>query len=441
MPNKVSPPFEHKIGQDTGELGGLYPALQLVLHETRRELVRIKSSDNKQQLSQQEINSIIQQCAKRLGLQLNKLENDQILSYLERESHPFGPLQELVDDPSVSDIIVINYNTIFAQRQRQNTPTHLSFPSQGAYEAFVERLLQKCGASYSTKQPIADGMYGNHARIHVVHRCLCESGPYLTIRLNRFGQVTLKDLITSGLAPKPIFYYLEQAILNHCTVMIAGEVGTGKTTLIRALCSTIPPNQSVLVIEDTPEIKLFHPNVRYLTTRGDNLEGIGGITSSQCIKAGMRMAMNRIIFGEIRDAEAAESFIDVCTSGHSGLSTIHARSAQEAISRLQLFLRQARPGTSQQDAAEQLASAISIIIYVNVCHVTGRRRVFEVREIGPIADNVLRQRPIFCYATESAEPVWKLQSRMTSIKNHQGEAFPLNRYPTELFLKDEHLSG
>lgn len=436
MPSSITTPFDHHVIPDTAEATGLYPALQIVLHETRRELVRLRSGESKQP-SQQEITSIIKQCAKRLGLQLNKLESDQVLSHLEREAHPFGPLKELVDDYSVSDIIVINYNTIFAQRQRQNTPTHLSFPSQGAYEAFVERLLQKCGSSYSTKQPIADGMYGNNARIHVVHRCLCESGPYLTIRLNRFGQVTMKDLVDSGLAPKPLFFYLEQAILNHCTVMIAGEVGTGKTTLIRALCSTIPANQSVLVIEDTSEIKLFHPNVRYLTTRGENLEGIGGITSSQCIKAGMRMAMNRIIFGEIRDAEAAESFIDVCTSGHSGLSTIHARSAQEAISRLQLFLRQARPGTSQQDAAEQLASAISIIIYVNVCHVTGKRRIFEVREIGPIADNVLRQRPIFNYSPSAGDPVWKLQSRMTAVKNQQGEPFPLNRYPTEIYLTSD----
>lgn len=412
----------------------LYPALQLILHETRREIVRLKSGDAKQQVPNQEISSIIQQCARRLGLQLNRLESDQILSHLERESHPFGPLQELIDDQSVSDIIVINYSTVFAQRQRQNAPTHISFPSQGSYEAFVERLLQRCGSSYSTKQPIADGMYGNHARIHVVHRCLCESGPYLTIRINRFGQVTMRELIDSGLAPKPVFNYLEQAIQSHCTVMIAGEVGTGKTTLIRALCSIIPADQSVLVIEDTPEIKLFHPNVRYLTTRGYNLEGIGGITSSQCIKAGMRMAMNRIIFGEIRDAHAAESFIDVCTSGHSGLSTIHARSAQEAIARLQLFLRQARPGTSQQDAAEQLASAISIIIYVNVCHLTGRRRIFEVKEIGPIADNILRQRPIFNYQPITGEPVWKLMSRMTAIKDQQGEVFPLNRYPSEIYL-------
>lgn len=414
----------------------LYPALQLILHETRRELVRIRSGDIKQQISQQEIGCIIQQCAKRLGLQLNRLESDQILSHIEREAHPFGPLQELMDDQSVSDIIVLNHNTVFAQRQRQNTPTHIAFPSQGSYEAFVERLLQRCGSSYSTKQPIADGMYGNHARIHVVHRCLCESGPYLTIRINRFGQVTMKELIDSGLAPKLLFNYLEQAIQSHCTVMIAGEVGTGKTTLIRALCSTIPADQSVLVIEDTPEIKLFHPNVRYLTTRGDNLEGVGGITSAQCIKAGMRMAMNRIIFGEIRDAHAAESFIDVCTSGHSGLSTIHARSAQEAIARLQLFLRQARPGTSQQDAAEQLASAISIIIYVNVCPLTGRRRIFEVREIGPIADNILRQRPIFSYSSLSGQSVWKLSSRMTSVKNLHGESFPLNRYPSEIYLHE-----
>lgn len=407
----VSPQINQASSVSLSRSRGLSPACAHILQELKREL----GLDGFGELpAEGELEALLIQICDRLGIELTRVERDEILAEVERDQKPFGVLQPLVDDPSVSDIIVTDFSRISVQQGRRNHTTSLSFANREAYYAFVERLLQRAGATYSTKKPIADGTIGGFARIHAVHPSLCESGPYLTIRLNRFSTVGTGDLLKAGLAPREVLRYLEAMIQNGQTLMIVGEVGTGKTTLARALAASVPADESILVIEDTPEIRLEHPHVRYLCTREANTEGTGRVAPSECIRAGMRMAMNRIIFGEIRDAEAAEAFIDVCSSGHPGLSTIHARSAAETITRLELFLGRAQRGVVRAVVAEQIATAIQAIVFVNICAETGRRRVIEVKEIGPVADGVIRQRDIFKYQVQRGVPSWRVINRVSA---------------------------
>jgi pilus assembly protein CpaF len=147
------------------------------------------------------------------------------------------------------------------------------------------------------------------------------------------------------------------------------------------------------------------------------------------------MAMNRIIFGEIRDAEAAEAFIDVCASGHPGISTIHARSAAEAITRLELFLGRAQRGAERQILAEQIVTAVQVIVFVDVCSVTGKRRIIEVKEIGPVADGVIRQRDIFRYGVTGDTPHWRVLTRASAHRDKLEEGADsvfLSRFPNTL---------
>lgn len=363
-----------------------------------------------------DLSGAISESASRVGVELSNLERDEILSHLENDAHTFGILQPLIDDSKISDIVVTGPAKISVQQGRKSLKTQLRFAGQRAYEAYVERLLQRAGTAYSTKQPIADGMVGALVRVHAVHKSLCDGGPYLTIRINRFTSVTLDDLERAGLAPRVVFDYLRSIIGISRTVMIVGEVGTGKTTLARALAGTIPNDESVLVIEDTPEIRLDHPHVRYMTTREENFEGVGRVSPAQCIRAGMRMAMNRIIFGEIRDAEAAEAFVDVCASGHSGLSTLHGRSVGDAVTRLELFLARVQKNADRELLGAQVATAVQVMVVVDVCKQTGIRRIVEVRELGPVADGILRQREIFVYRPERAIPRWLVASRVSAFR-------------------------
>ncbi len=396
--------------------GSLVPLLSHVLDEVRRN---ISKKYGQIQLHKRNVdlpNEIVE-ASRRLGVSLSSFERDEVLSHLENEWNPFGILQPLIDDPKVSDIIVSSSNRISIQQGRKNIRTQIKFPDQRSYEAFVERLLQRAGASYSTKQPIADGMIGSLVRVHAVHRCLCDDGPYVTLRINRFTSVTLMDLVGAGLAPIAVVEYLRGIVGIGRTILLVGEVGTGKTTLSRALAATIPEDESILVIEDTPEIRLDHPHVRYITTRNENIEGIGRVAPAQCIRAGMRMAMNRIIFGEIRDAEAAEAFVDVCASGHAGLSTVHGRSAADAVTRLELFLSRAQRNADKGLLSAQVATAVQVIVVIDVCRHSGIRRIMEVREIGPVADGVLRYRDIFSYRYTDGQPHWIISSRVSVYKD------------------------
>lgn len=397
--------------QELRVMANLSPLLLDILGIVKREVSRLEIEI----CNKDELEILIQKACTQLGLTISNNERDIILKEIDKEGKAFGALQALVDDEEVSDIICCGYNDIQVQKGRYAIPTDIKFSSQDAYEAFIEKILLRAGATYSNKKPISDGMIGAFARIHVVHKCIAEGGPYLTVRLNRFSKVTLRDTLKAEVAPLPILEYLRKLVVEGHSLLIVGEVGTGKTTLARALASCIPPHESILVCEDTPEIRLEHRSVRYVTTRAENADGEGRVSPAEVIRGGMRMAMNRIIFGEIRDAEAAESFIDVCASGHPGLSTIHAKSPSEAIVRLQLFLGRAQRGVTKEILLEQISSAVSAIVFVQACKVTGKRRIFEVREIGSVADGTLRQTKLFSY-TFNGEPTWTVHNKLSSHK-------------------------
>ena len=406
----------------------LYSSLAVILEESRSQAF----TNNNEVYTQKELEKIVVQTSLKLGFDLTSSEKDEILSYLEADNSPYGILQPLVDDLNITDIIIKAFNSVSIQYGRRNISTNISFISQSSYETFVEKILYKANTTYSTKQPIADGVIDSFARIHAVHSSICEEGPYLTIRLNRFENVTIQDLIKLSVAPSEIFEYLSQMIQLGNTILIVGEVGTGKTTLARALGSLIPQDESILLIEDTPEIYLMHKHVRAIRTRESNSEGNGSITPAECIKAGMRMSMNRIIFGEIRDAKAAESFIDVCASGHPGVSTIHAKNANDAITRLELFLGRAQPGVERSMVSEQIATAVQIIIFVDLCKSTKKRRIFEIRELSCQNDKLLRYRTIFKYIAENGDCYWDVVTKISNYKERIDNKINLAKLKTPL---------
>ncbi len=238
----------------------------------------------------------------------------------------------------------------------------------------------------------------------------------LTLRIARHRAISLEGLVQFELAPRIVLDYLAAIVSDaKATLLISGEVGTGKTTLVKALATRISSDEALLIIEDTHELALERPFVRTLLTREANTEGAGRIAPAQAIRTGMRMAMNRVILGEMRDAEAAEAFIDVCASGHAGMSTIHSRSARDALSRLELFLARAQGNVSVEAIRRQIANAVSAVVFVDVERATGKRRIAEILEVGASSDGAVQVSPMFTFVPTDGQAVWRRESGISQF--------------------------
>jgi len=390
------------------------PAAKYVIREARKHLGKKQAEgDTSTSPSEDELYSLVKFVEEYEGEELTARERTAVVAALSSSLEHYDILNSLIENPEVNDIVVRSYNDISVQANRINIQTDLSFPDQETYKSFIENLLKRAGKSCTTATPVVDTAIDTNVRACVTHESFSPkgSGPMLTLRVARHKDITLDGLVQYELAPREILNYLN-TIMCHGkkTVLIAGEVGTGKTTLVKALASKIPEDEAILIIEDTHELVLNRKFVRTLLTREANTEGVGRISPAQAIRTGMRMAMNRVILGEMRDAEAAESFIDVCASGHSGMSTIHSRSARDAISRLELFLARAQGHADSSTIKKQIANALSVIVYLGVDAEDKKRRVLEVLEIGASNDGAIQISPIFSYQKKNGIPSWKRES-------------------------------
>ena len=352
---------------------------------------------------------------------LEPSERRAAIALLAKSTEDFSVLSPLIEDEDVNDILVSRYDDISIQSGRVNTQTDICFPSHSAYLAFIDRVLSRSGKSCNHATPVVDVAINGQLRACITHESFSppSMGPTMTIRIARHRSITAAELCGMGLAPREVMEYLRVLVsAGICSLLVSGEVGTGKTTLVRALASHIEPAEALLIIEDTQEIVLERQFCRTLLTRVANSEGFGSIRPSDAIRAGMRMAMNRIILGEMRDAGSAEAFIDVATSGHSGLSTIHANSARDALSRLELLLLRAQVGIGAETARRQIAQAIGVLIHIRLCPESGERRISEVVEVHSCSEGVIQLMPIFQYVpnAEHAKQLWKVCSRNSQYR-------------------------
>jgi len=417
----------------------LTPSARYMLREARKKLAQITESDSSQTPTETELMSLVKSLEASEGEVLSQYERTAVIASLQQWFTSLDVLTPLVENPEVNDIIVTAYNDVSVQTRRANVQTDISFADRGAYRSFIENLLKKAGKFCTTATPVVDVAISPSLRACVTHESFSPegAGPMLTLRVSRFPEITLDTLVSTGLAPAPLFAYLCNIVESgSATILVCGEVGTGKTTLVRALASRIPEDQAILIIEDTHEIVLHRKFVRTLLTREANTEGAGKISPAQAIRTGMRMAMNRIVLCEMRDAEAAEAFIDVCSSGHPGISTIHARSSKDALLRLELFLTRAQGNIGNEAIRRQIANALSVIVHVGIDPTHHKRRILEVVEIGVSGDSIVQMSPIFKFNSAGENIGWVREtgiSKLVGVGNYQtGAASGMSR-PGEFF--------
>jgi pilus assembly protein CpaF len=238
-----------------------------------------------------------------------------------------------------------------------------------------------------------------------------QRGPLLAIRVPRISEVSLNNLIDYQVAHPLIVNYLASLVRSGlATMMVAGETGTGKTTLIKCLATQFGPDEAIVAVEDTPELNFQHPYFRSLVSRPPNAEGVGEVTLQEHIKTTLRMTPTRVLLGEMRTPFAAEAFLESAQTGHVGMSTVHARSARETLVRLESLLGRAQKSVSIDIIRQQIALAVDSVVWMTREKATGKPRVAEVIEVGHFVEGVIQVRPMFTLIKQGVRPVWRVDS-------------------------------
>ncbi len=415
-PTLVKNATSTSVRTDSGGGGShLSPTAATILREARRELgsdYNLQSEQDNQLVSEAAIVKAVDKVLKRRGEAIDDIERANIIIHLQKDLMGWGVLQPLIDNPDVTDIHCYDHQTVVLQRGKKSETTGIHWPNHEAYSAFVDRLLLRLGKSLSTQQHTVDCSFPNGIRLCAIHQSVCGTrGPLLSVRVPRVIEVSLESLVTYQMAPPLIVNYLGALIRSgRCTMMVAGETGTGKTTLLKCLGTQFGSDESIVAVEDTPELNYSHPYFRSLVSRPANTEGVGEVTLQEHIKTTLRMTPTRVILGEMRTPYAAEAFLESAQTGHVGMSTIHARNARETLVRLESLLGRAQKSVSIDIIRQQIALAVDCVVWLVREKGSGKPRVAEVVEVGNFVEGVIQVRPMFTLVKHGDRAMWRVDS-------------------------------
>lgn len=420
-----------------GTRSELSPLASTILREARRELGSdYQNADQSgQPISEAQIVTAVDKVLKRRMETLDDIERANVIIHLQKDLLGWGVLQPLIDNRQVTDIHCYDYQTVVLQRGKFCETTGIHWPSKEAYSAFIDRLLLRLGKSLTTQQHTVDCSFPNGIRICAVHDSVCGSrGPLLTIRVPRVIEASLESLITYQVAPPLIINYLASLVrCSRATMIVSGETGTGKTTLIRCLGTQFGADESVVAVEDTPEVNFTHPYFRSLVSRTANTEGVGEVTLQEHIMTTLRLTPTRVILGEMRSPYAAEAFLESAQTGHVGMTTVHARNARETLVRLESLLGRAQKSVSVDIIRQQIALAVDSVVWMIREKGTGKVRIAEIIEVGNFVEGVIQVRPMFTLVQTGDRPVWQVNSWTSAFDEFLGkDGIFLGEAPAEI---------
>ena len=305
----------------------------------------------------------------------------------------YGPLQSLLEDPDVNDILINGPTSIFIERNGVLEKTKLRFLDDRHVLRVIRRMISPLGRRIDESSPLVDGRLPDGSRINAIVPPLSLEGPCLSIRKFRQEALTEDDLVSGGAISQEAMDFLKDAVHARRNILISGATGSGKTTLLNALSQYIVDGQRIVTIEDAAELQLQHSHVVRLETRPPNNEGIGEVTARELLRNALRMRPDRIIVGESRGGEVLD-MLQAMNTGHSGsMSTVHANSAEDAITRLEMMVGLADFKGSDTLCQKMISSALDYIVHVGRCQ-DGHRAVFE---IAAVSGKQCELEPVFCY--------------------------------------------
>ncbi len=343
-----------------------------------------------------EISNLVDLISDEEKLMVNQLERRQLALDMQYEMLGFGPIEPLLADPSVSDILVNTFNQIYVERRGRLELTPITFNDNAHLLKVIEKIVSRIGRRIDESSPMVDARLPDGSRVNAIIPPLAIDGPILSIRRFSVKPLSMADLLEFKSLTHPIATLLGALAKAKVNILISGGTGSGKTTLLNVISGFIPSDERIVTIEDAAELQLQQPHVVRLETRPSNIEGKGEISQRALVKNSLRMRPDRIILGEVRGSEALD-MLQAMNTGHEGsIATIHANSPRDALSRLENMVGMANANLSARAVRQQIASAITVVIQIMRLS-DGSRKLVSLQEVTGMEGEIISMQEIFVF--------------------------------------------
>jgi pilus assembly protein CpaF len=351
---------------------------------------RPDSSETRAELTPR-INELVREIATEMGYPLSSTEVRQLGMELLDEIYGLGPLESLMADPAVTDILVNSYDRIWVERYGRLEKSSVRFISEEHLRNKVERMLFTTGRRLDESSPLVDTRLPDGSRVNIIIPPLAVDGIMVSIRRFPNQHLRAKEMIELGTLTEEIYQFLQCAVRAGMNLIVSGGTGSGKTTTLNMLSGLIPEDERIVTIEDSAELRMQQEHVVRLETRPPNAEGRGEVNQRELLRNALRMRPDRIILGEVRGKEVLD-MLQAMNTGHDGsMATVHANSPRDSISRLELMVNLSGANLTDHAIRRQIVSAIDLIIHVERCR-DGTRRLVSIAEVAGIEqENVVLQ--------------------------------------------------
>ncbi|HEX8634578.1 MAG TPA: CpaF family protein [Pyrinomonadaceae bacterium] len=398
--NPAAMPLGARPGDETPAGGGGLHTFQEMKSRLHRAIINRMDLTKLSQLDADQLRAEVSRLAEGLlaveNTPLSTSDRERLVEEVRHELFGLGPLEPLLADPTISDILVNSPQNIYIERRGKLERTSVTFKDDEHLMRVIERIVSSVGRRIDESSPMVDARLADGSRVNAIIPPLSLDGPVLSIR--RFGAEPLRisKLIEIGALTKDIADMFEMCVSARLNILISGGTGAGKTTLLNALSAYIPEEQRIVTIEDSAELQLQQPHVVRLETRPPNIEGRGEVTQRDLVKNALRMRPDRIVIGEVRGGEAID-MLQAMNTGHDGsLTTVHANTPRDALARLETMIQMTGMKLSERAMRQQIASALNLVIQAARLS-DGTRRVVSISEITGMEGDTITMQEIFMF--------------------------------------------
>ena len=377
--------------------------LKMRLHERLLDMLNLGAIEKVAPADlKREVSTIVNELLTKEGVALNAKEFTRIVDEIMDEVLGLGPLEPLLKDPTINDILVNTHNQTFVERQGKLELTSVRFKDERHLLRIIDKIVSSVGRRVDESQPWVDARLADGSRVNAIIAPCALDGPLLSIR--KFAKVpyTIERLIAADALTEEMATLLEGIVKAQLNILISGGTGSGKTTMLNAVSTFIPERERIITIEDAAELQLQQIHVARMETRPPNIEGQGAVTQRELVRNALRMRPDRIIVGEVRGAEALD-MLQAMNTGHDGsMTTIHANTPRDALGRLEQMIMMTGVEFPLRSMRAQIASAINIVIQLERL-ADGRRRMVSLQEVVGMEGEVVTMQEIFRFEKQGVD--------------------------------------